>query len=52
VTKANVKFAAVKVVQKPTRVKFETKSGETVFFRTLKTFTKQSSGALGVASEL
>jgi hypothetical protein len=33
----NVRFSAVKTVQKPARVKFKTKSGETVSFKALKT---------------
>jgi hypothetical protein len=41
--KENVRFAAVKTVQKPTRVKFKTKSGETVSFRALKTVEKKVS---------
>jgi hypothetical protein len=35
--KKNVQFIATKTVTKPTRVKFKTKSGETVSFRALKT---------------
>lgn len=35
--KKNVQFTADKTVAKPTRVKFKTKSGETVSFRALKT---------------
>lgn len=38
-----MRFAAVKTVQKPTRVKFKTKSGETVSFRALKTVEKKVS---------
>jgi len=33
----NIRFIANKTVAKPTRVKFKTKSGETVSFRALKT---------------
>jgi hypothetical protein len=33
----NVQFTAAKTVAKPSRVKFKTKSGETVSFRALKT---------------
>jgi hypothetical protein len=33
----NIQFSAAKTVAKPTRVKFKTKSGETVSFRALKT---------------
>jgi hypothetical protein len=33
----NVRFVAAQTVAKPTRVKFKTKSGETVSFRALKT---------------
>ena len=36
-----VKFFAVRTVKKPTRVKFKTKSGETVSFRALKTVKKR-----------
>ncbi len=35
--KKNVQFTATKTVAKPTKVKFKTKSGETVSFRALKT---------------
>jgi len=35
--KKNVQFVATKTVTKPTRVKFKTKSGETVSFRALRT---------------
>jgi hypothetical protein len=31
-----ISFTAIKTVKKPTRVKFETKSGETVSFKTIK----------------
>ncbi len=37
----NVHFVAVKTVKKPVRVKFQTKSGETVSFRALKTVAKK-----------
>ncbi|MGC2324062.1 MAG: hypothetical protein WA463_15630 [Terriglobales bacterium] len=33
----NVRFVATKTVAKPTRVRFKTKSGETVFFKAIKT---------------
>ncbi len=35
--KTRVAFVATKTVTKPTRVKFKTKSGETVSFKALKT---------------
>ncbi len=35
--KKSVQFVATKTVTKPTKVKFKTKSGETVSFRALKT---------------
>jgi hypothetical protein len=35
--KKNVRFEAVKVVAKPTTVRFKTKSGQTVSFKALKT---------------
>ena len=35
--KATVRFIATKTVAKPTKVKFKTKSGETVSFKALKT---------------
>jgi hypothetical protein len=35
--KSKVHFLATKTVIKPTKVKFKTKSGETVSFRALKT---------------
>ena len=35
--KKNVRFVAVKTVAKPARVKFKTKSGQTVSFKALKT---------------
>jgi hypothetical protein len=35
--KRNVQFTAARTVAKPARVKFKTKSGETVSFRALKT---------------
>jgi hypothetical protein len=38
--KAMVRFFAVKTVKKPVRVKFKTKSGETVYFKALKTVKK------------
>lgn len=41
--KQNVRFLAVKTVKKPTRVKFKTKSGETVSFKALKTVKKRQS---------
>jgi hypothetical protein len=37
----NVNFVAVKTVKKPARVKFKTKSGETVSFKALKTVRKK-----------
>jgi hypothetical protein len=36
----NVRFKAVKVVAKPTTIRFKTKSGQTVSFKAIKT-TKQ-----------
>jgi hypothetical protein len=33
----NVRFVAAKTVAKPTRVKFKTKSGQTVSFKAVKT---------------
>jgi hypothetical protein len=41
-TKQNVNFVASKTVQKPTRVKFRTKSGKTVSFKAVKTFEKKT----------
>jgi hypothetical protein len=41
--KSNVSFTAIKTVKKPARVKFKTKSGETVSFRAVKTFKKEDS---------
>ena len=38
--KENVRFTAVKTVQKPTTVKFKTKSGKTVSFKAIKTVKK------------
>jgi hypothetical protein len=35
--KRNVKFDAIKVVTKPTTIKFKTKTGKTVSFKALKT---------------
>jgi hypothetical protein len=35
--KKNVRFAAVKIVAKPTTVRFKTKSGQTVSFKAVKT---------------
>jgi hypothetical protein len=35
--KKSVQFIATKTVTKPTKVKFKTKSGETVSFKALKT---------------
>ncbi len=40
--KERVRFAAVRTVKKPTKVKFKTKSGETVSFKALKTFKKRT----------
>jgi len=37
----NVKFVATRTVRKPARVKFKTKSGETVSFRAVKTFERK-----------
>lgn len=39
--KHTVRFVAVKTVQKPTTVKFKTKSGETVSFKAVKTVKKE-----------
>ncbi len=38
--KKNLRFEAVKVVAKPTTLRFKTKSGQTVSFKAIKT-TKQ-----------
>lgn len=38
--KENVRFIAVKTVQKPTTVKFKTKAGKTVSFKAIKTIKK------------
>ena len=35
--KENARFVAVKTVKKPTRVKFKTKSGQTVSFKAYRT---------------
>lgn len=40
--KTNVRFAATKTVQKPTVVKFKTKSGKTVSFKAVRTFEKKT----------
>ena len=37
----NVRFVAVRTVKKPATVKFKTKSGETVFFKALKTVSRK-----------
>jgi hypothetical protein len=37
----NVSFATVETIKKPARVKFKTKSGETVSFKVLKTVRKK-----------
>jgi len=39
--KGNVRFIAVRTEKKPTRVRFKTKSGETVSFKALKTTKKR-----------
>jgi len=39
--KQNIRFIAVRTVKKPTTVEFETKSGETVTFKALKTAKKK-----------
>lgn len=39
--KQNVRFTAIRTVQKPATVKFKTKSGETVSFKALKTVKKK-----------
>jgi len=39
--KQNVSFVAVETVKKPVRVKFKTKSGETVSFKALRTVRKK-----------
>jgi hypothetical protein len=38
----NVRFVASKTIQKPTRVKFKTKSGKTVSFKAVKTVEKKT----------
>jgi len=43
----NIRFVAVKTVQKPARVKFTTKSGETVFFQAVKTVKQKQFGHVG-----
>jgi len=40
----NVKFVATETVTKPATVKFETKSGETVSIRAIKTFARKETG--------
>jgi hypothetical protein len=37
----NIKFVATEVASKPGTVKFETKSGEIVSFRAIKTFERK-----------
>ena len=39
----NVRFNPVKIVRKPTRVKFKTKSGKTVSFKAVKIVRKRNS---------
>jgi hypothetical protein len=39
--KKTVKFKAFKTVAKPVKVKFQTKSGETISFKALRTFEKK-----------
>jgi hypothetical protein len=39
--KENVRFTAIRTVQKPARLKFKTKSGETVSFKALKTVRRK-----------
>jgi hypothetical protein len=43
--KKNVRFIATKTVTKPTTVRFKTKSGETVFFKALRTYKRKQSRA-------
>jgi hypothetical protein len=40
----NIRFGAIKVVTKPTKVKFRTKSGETVSFKAFRTIEKKVRG--------
>jgi len=37
----NVRFVATKIVKKPARIKFKTKSGKTVSFRAVKTVERK-----------
>lgn len=37
----SVRFVAIKTVKKPARVMFKTKSGETVYFKALKTVRRK-----------
>ncbi len=39
--KKNVRFEAVKVVAKPTTVRFKTKTGQTVSFKAIKTVEEE-----------
>jgi hypothetical protein len=39
--KKNVRFVATKTVAKPAKVKFKTKSGQTVSFKAVKTVRKR-----------
>jgi len=41
--KKNVRFEAVKVVAKPTTIRFKTKSGQTVSFKAIKTSKQKQS---------
>ena len=39
----NMRFVAVETIKKPTRLKFKTKSGQTVSFKAIKTIEKKKS---------
>jgi len=45
--KRKVQFVATKTVSKPTRVKFKTKSGQTVSFRAVKTLKERVKVSFG-----
>jgi hypothetical protein len=47
--KKNVRFVATKTVAKPVTVKFETKSGQAVYFKALKTIRKTKAVKFGAS---
>ena len=49
--KGNARFVASKTVAKPTTIKFKTKSGQTVFFKAVKTVRQKRVARLRAAAK-